>query len=66
MEKLDYKLYCPECKKIVDVYECNRQEKLLPEIKPEFDVIKVCCSICNKPIMKVTALHKSSSEEGEK
>ncbi|MGC9346209.1 MAG: hypothetical protein ACP5ER_05415 [Candidatus Bathyarchaeales archaeon] len=57
MKTLGYKLYCPECRKIVEVYECNSQGKVLPEIKPEFDVITVCCSICNKPVMKVTKLH---------
>jgi len=66
MRKLGYRLYCSQCRKIVDVYECNRQEKVLPEIKPEFDVINVCCSVCKKPIMNVTALHKSSNEEGGK
>ncbi len=57
MKTLGYKLYCSECRKIVDVYERRRQKKVLPEIKPEFDVITVCCSICNKPVMKVTELN---------
>ena len=66
MKTLGYELYCPKCRKIVDVYECHRQEKVLPETKPEFDVITGCCSICNEPVMKVTTLHKSGNEEEEK
>ena len=66
MKTLGYKLYCSECRENVDVYECHRQEKVLPEINPEFDVIKVCCSIYNKPIIEVTTFHKSGNEEEEK
>jgi hypothetical protein len=66
METLGYKLYCSNCRKIVDVYVCHRKKKVLPEIKPEFDVITCCCSICNKPVMKVNMLHKNGDEEGEK
>ncbi|HDN05554.1 MAG TPA: hypothetical protein ENF90_00995 [Candidatus Bathyarchaeota archaeon] len=63
METLNFKLYCRHCRKIVNVYECHREEKVLPEIKPEFDLITVCCIVCKNPIMKMTKLHKKLGED---
>lgn len=58
MKKLGYRMYCRKCKKLVDVYECDREERVLPELKPEFDLATWCCSNCGEPIIEVTELHK--------
>lgn len=57
MKALKFRLYCRECRKVVDVYECDRKRNMLPETKPEFDIITVCCSACKNPIMKITEFH---------
>jgi len=61
LKTLGYRLYCRNCKKIVDVYECRRREKALPEIKPEFDIVTWCCVTCNKPLIEVTELHRKKA-----
>ena len=59
-EKSSLRFYCRRCRKMVDVYECYREEKVFPELKPEFDVVTWCCSICHSPIIEVSKLHKES------
>ena len=54
MKTLGYRMYCRRCKKLVQVYECHKEERVLPELKPEFDLITWCCSTCNEPIIEVT------------
>ncbi len=56
MEKLGYRMYCRKCKKLVDVHECHREERVLPELKPEFDLVTWCCFNCGEPIIEVTEL----------
>ncbi|MDH5754163.1 MAG: hypothetical protein OEY95_03010 [Candidatus Bathyarchaeota archaeon] len=63
MKTFKFKLYCRQCKKIVEVYNCHREKSVLPETNPKFDVITVCCSICKKPIMKMTELHSKKRKE---
>jgi len=55
---LGYRFYCRRCRKIVDVYEACIEEKVLPEVKPEFDVATWCCSVCSQPIVEVARLSK--------
>jgi len=62
MEKFNFKLYCRNCKKIVNVYKCKREENAFPELKPEFDLITLCCSICKKPIIKISRVHKEEEK----
>jgi hypothetical protein len=53
-EKKGPRFYCRKCKKIVDVYEGYREEKVLPELSPEFDVVRWCCVECENPVVEVT------------
>lgn len=61
MKMLGYRLYRRNCNKPVDVYECHRREKVLPEIKPEFDIVTWCCVACNKPVIEATELHREKA-----
>ncbi|MEM1537723.1 MAG: hypothetical protein QXK12_00050 [Candidatus Nezhaarchaeales archaeon] len=54
MKDLNYVFYCRRCKKLVKVYEAYVEEKVFPEVKPEFDVATWCCSICGEPIVQVS------------
>ncbi|MDY6965963.1 MAG: hypothetical protein SVM80_08355 [Halobacteriota archaeon] len=56
MKKLGHTFFCRNCKKLVDVCECYREEKVFPDLRPEFDVITWCCSLCNEPIIEVSEL----------
>jgi hypothetical protein len=58
MKLLGYNMYCRKCKKIVDVYEGYKEKKVLPELKPEFDVATWCCSLCGEPIIEVSELRR--------
>ncbi|RLI05607.1 hypothetical protein DRO26_01730 [Candidatus Bathyarchaeota archaeon] len=60
MSKQKARFYCRKCKKIVEVYECYREVKVFPEIKPEFDVVTWCCSVCNTPIIEVSEFRKQT------
>ncbi len=55
------RFYCRKCRKIVDVYEDYVEKKVFPELKPEFDVVTYCCSICHTPIIEVSRI---SRQEG--
>jgi hypothetical protein len=59
-------MYCRKCKKLVDVHESHREKRVLPELKPEFDLITWCCSVCGEPIIKVTQFQKVKEEEYSK
>jgi hypothetical protein len=61
LEKLGYMLYCRNCSEPVDVYECHRREKVLPEIKPAFKMVTWFCVSCNEPAIEVTELHRRES-----
>ena len=44
---------------MVEVYEAYVEEKVFPELKPEFDVVTYYCSICHSPIIEVSRISKA-------
>jgi hypothetical protein len=56
-------MYCHKCKKLVDVHGCHREKRVLPELKPEFDLVTWCCSVCGEPIIKVTEFQRVKEKE---
>jgi len=61
LKKLGYRLYCCNLRELVDVCECHRKEKALPEIKPEFEMVTWCYVSCNELVIEVTELHKENN-----
>jgi elongation factor P--beta-lysine ligase len=61
LKKLGYRLYCRNCRGLVDVCECHRKEKTLPEIKPEFEMVTWCCVSYNEPVTEITELHREKN-----
>lgn len=61
MTKLGYRLYCRNCRELADVYECNRKEEVLPEIKPESEAVTSCCVSRNEPVIEVTGFHREKN-----
>jgi len=57
-EQKNLRFYCRKCKKMVNVYECAKEEKVFPENKPEFDVVTWCCSICHSPIVEISVFRR--------
>ena len=58
---LDYLFFCRRCRRHRKVYEGYRERKVLPEGKPEFDIVTWCCSVCKEPIVEVTEYNPGSS-----
>lgn len=55
------RFYCRKCKKIVQVYEGYKEEKVFPELKPKFNIVTWCCKECHSPIIEVSELSKRRS-----
>mgnify|MGYP001042422610 CR=1 FL=1 len=56
LAELDYVFFCRKCRRLRRVYEGHRETLVLPEQKPEFDIVTWCCVICKEPVVEVTTL----------
>lgn len=63
MKNYGYRMYCLKCRKIVNVQAGNKEKRVLPELKTEFNLITLCCSICGEPVIKVTELNSKTGSE---
>lgn len=58
VKELNYLFFCRKCKRLRKVFEAYRETLVLPELKPEFDVVTWCCVVCKEPVVEVTTLSK--------
>lgn len=58
--ELDHPFFCRKCRRLRKVYEGHREVLVLPEQKPEFDIVTYCCVVCKEPVVEITEISRRS------
>lgn len=58
MNQLEHLFFCRKCRRLRKVYEGHRERAVLPEQKPEFDIVTWCCVICKEPVVEITEVSR--------